>query len=78
MSFNNSNPGTGAVAITPNNSAAVNARVLYIGTTGDITIRTGKDADTVTFANHPVGYLPCRAYQVLAAGTTASDIVAIF
>ena len=78
MSFNNSNPGKGAKAITPNNSAVVDARVLYIGTTGDVTIRTDENADTVLFANHPVGYLPCRAYQVLAAGTSASDIVAIF
>ena len=50
---------------------------LYIGGTGDVTVRTAKGT-TVTFSAVPVGaVLPIRVDQVLAA-TTATLILALF
>ena len=37
-----------------------------------------EDGDAVTFANHPVGWLPVQVRRVLATGTTATQIVAAF
>jgi tripartite-type tricarboxylate transporter receptor subunit TctC len=56
------------------------AKVLYIGTGGDVAIIPPLNADgaAVTFVNVPDGtILPISARRVLATGTTASDIVAV-
>lgn len=56
------------------------AKALYIGSAGSLTIlpiNATDDGQTVTFANHPVGYMPVQVRRVLASGLTASGIVAL-
>ncbi len=71
-----------AVAVTPSNTVDLSpyAKALYIGVAGDVTVlpvNATDDANTVTFANHPVGYMPVQVRRVLATGTTATGIVAL-
>lgn len=56
------------------------AKALYLGQAGDVRlIPAGADGATaVTLKNHPAGYVPVQARRVLATGTTAADIVALF
>jgi hypothetical protein len=75
-----------AAAVTPSDtvnipsiSGGVNdGCVLYVGTTGDLTvITTGQDE--VTFANVQGGsFIPVQVVRVLSTGTTASNIVALW
>jgi hypothetical protein len=51
-------------------------RALYIGTTGDVTVRTIQGT-TVKFVAHPVGYLLAMVDMVMATGTTASNILGL-
>lgn len=73
-------PFTGAVAVTPNdsNDLQVMTRGLYIGVGGSLVVMMGNGA-TVTFAGLVAGtLLPARVVRVLATGTTASSIVAVW
>lgn len=75
----NSDVYTKAVAVTPNDSTVVNARALYIGGAGNVTIKTDAAATAVTFTAPPVGtVLKVQAHQVMATNTTATLIVALF
>jgi hypothetical protein len=72
-----------AIAVTPSDStnfvfsaAPHEARYLYVGVTGDVTLVT-PDGQTVLFKAHPVGYLWCRCVRVNATATTATNIVAM-
>ncbi len=72
-------PASRASAVTPNDSAIVGARALYIGTAGDVAIATRRDIDPVIFKNVPAGtILPVHAAIVALTGTTASNIVGLF
>jgi hypothetical protein len=76
-----SSPGRTAFAITPSDSAdlARYAKALYVGVTGDITgvpIDTS-DETTILLKAHPVGYCPVGFRKILAAGTTATNLVGI-
>lgn len=75
-----SSPAAGCFEITPNNSAdLVSAtKAIYVGTGGDIVLRS-IDSDTdVTFVNVPGGaILPVRVQAIRNNGTTASDIVGL-
>ncbi len=67
-------------AVTPGDAAilAETTRALYIGQTGDLALRLAGGQD-VTFRNVPAGsLLPVRATRVLATGTTASGILALW
>lgn len=71
-------PATRYAAVTPSDSTVVNARSLYIGTTGNLALKADATASTVTFSNVPAGtILPVGAWFVMAA-TTASNIVALY
>lgn len=72
-------PGYDAVSVTPSDSSnlPVTSRALYIGTSGDLRVIVGSGS-TVTFVNVPEGILPMRVSRVLASGTTAADIVAVW
>lgn len=73
----NVDPGLKLAAITPNDSADVNARGLYVGTGGDLKVTPQVGAD-VTFKNVPSGTtLAIFVKRVLSTGTTAGDIVAL-
>lgn len=73
-----SQPGTGAVSITPADSdLAYAVRALYIGTTGNVRITTWAGQD-ITFPNVPVGFFPMGALRVWSTNTTASGIIGIY
>ena len=77
-----SGPARRAVAVTPSDTVDLTtyAKALYIGVAGNVRVLTvgAEDTDAVTFANHPVGWLPVQVRRVLATGTTATQIVAAF
>ncbi len=72
---------TGAVAITPSDSAAVDFAAIYVGggvsggaTAGDV-VCTGQDGVSVTFKNVPIGSIIPMAVILVATGTTATSLV---
>lgn len=78
-------PGAGAparrlAAVTPNDGADLTAvaKSLYLGGGGDLTLIAAADGVAVTLRAHPAGYVAVQARRVLATGTTAQHIVALF
>lgn len=75
-------PARRAEAVTPNDTTDLTAyaKALYVGQAGDVKLLpvAADDAAPVTLKNHPVGYLPVQTRRVLATGTTAAHIVALF
>lgn len=70
-----------AVAVTPNDNTdlPLTSRGLFIGTGGHVAVILDKDAASVVLKNIPSGsVLPIRIRRVLATGTTALDIVALY
>lgn len=66
-----------AVAITPSDETVLNPmpRALYVGTTGNVNVKTARGNDVV-YSNVPVGsYILTRVQKVYATSTTASNIV---
>ncbi len=75
---NNTVSAHGAVAVTTSDATVLPVtRGLYIGVTGNLAVRM-PDGMSVTFANVPVGVFPIQVDQVLATGTTATNIVALY
>ncbi|MEM9062503.1 MAG: hypothetical protein AAGD13_18735 [Pseudomonadota bacterium] len=72
-------PGYDAISVTPSdsNDLTFTSRALYVGVAGDLRVTTA-GGSTVTFTNVAEGVLPMRVSRVLASGTTAADIVAIW
>jgi hypothetical protein len=74
-------PYSGAVAVAPSDGtpfARSPCRAIYVGTTGALVLVLS-DGTTATFAVVPAGtILPLQASQVMATGTTASSIVALY
>ena len=67
----------GAYAVTTSNSDQARPfSRLWIGVTGNVTIRTFDDQD-VQFSNVPVGWLDVAGKQVRTA-TTATTIIAVY
>lgn len=70
--------GTSAFVVTPSDTAAFPASVIYVGTTGNVAIKPADGGAAVTFVGVPAGAtLPALAMQVLSTGTTASNIVRV-
>jgi hypothetical protein len=70
-----------AVAVTPSDTTPLTkyAKALYIGVTGDVTVIPVGGTTGVLFKAHPVGYfVGCQVAQVMATGTTATNIVALY
>ncbi len=70
-------------AVTPSNTAQLpdDTHALYIGGAGNVTVVFAEDATAtpVTFTAVPVGaILPLSVIQVMATGTTATNIVALY
>jgi hypothetical protein len=78
---NLSDPADDAKAVTPSDGADLpdgEARSLYIGGTGNVEVVT-RAGTTVTFHNAASGtVLPVRVVRVRAAGTTATNIRALY
>lgn len=64
--------------VTPSDTTVVGATALYIGTTGDVALKSDPNSAAVTLKTVPVGVLPVSAWIVMSTGTTASNIVALF
>lgn len=73
-------PPENAFVVTPNDTADLSAtsRALYVGTAGNLAVTTS-GGQSVTFVGVAAGtLLPLRVDRVLASGTTASSIVALW
>ena len=72
-------PGYNAATITPDDGADLPtaSRAIYVGTAGDLAI-TMVGGGTLTLKNVPAGILPLRVRRVLATGTSAADLVAVW
>lgn len=72
---------SGAVAVTPSDGADLArgaTKGLYIGGAGNVAIITS-GGDTVTFNGLTIGNIhPISVKRVLATGTTATNIVAVY
>ncbi len=68
--------------VTPSDTADLPrlAKALFIGAPGDVrlVLVASPDGAGVTLKNHPIGYAPIQTRRVLATGTTAAHIVALF
>lgn len=73
-------PAREAVAITPDDSTDLGhtSRSLYVGTSGDIAVHMVGETSAVIFKAVASGVLPIRVDRVLATGTTAGDLVALW
>lgn len=77
-----SSQARGAYAVSPSDSVDLDppAKALYVGSAGDLVvlpINAADDTQTVTLANHPVGYVPMQVRRVFSTGTIASGILAL-
>lgn len=73
-------PAENMAAVTPHDTTALAepCRALYVGTAGNVKIKTIMNQD-ITLVGAAAGTIyPVRAILVFSTGTTASDIVAIF
>ncbi len=73
-------PARDAEAILPSDSTdiATLPRALYVGSAGDVAVAMAGGA-SVVFRNVPAGaLLAIRPRRVLATGTTATDLVALW
>ncbi|MHA1128196.1 MAG: spike base protein, RCAP_Rcc01079 family [Alphaproteobacteria bacterium] len=73
-------PAREAVAVTPDDASDLGntTRSIYVGTSGDIAVRMVGETAVVIFKAVPAGVLPIRADRILATGTTAADLVALW
>ena len=70
--------GTSAAAVTPSDSTAFPPSVIYVGGTGNVAVMPADGKGAVTFSAVPAGFtLPVLATQVLATGTTATNITRV-
>ena len=73
-------PARRAVAVTPADDTPLVqvTRAIYVGTTGDLAVEMA-DGDDVVFAAVPGGtLLPVRVARILATGTSAGAILALW
>lgn len=73
----NPNPATYAASVTPDTPLPRAARAFYVGGTGNLVLRMADGANQ-TFVGVPAGVLPIGSDLVVASGTTATNIVALF
>jgi hypothetical protein len=75
-----SQPAGNALAVTPADSdMAVISRAIYVGVSGDLTVKMAGSENTVTFTAVAAGSLiPIRVTQVRATDTNASGIIALY
>lgn len=73
-------PARQAAAVTPNDSVDLSpyAKALFLGGGGDVVLIPAGGETAVTLKAHGPGYVAVQARRVLATGTTAQHIVALF
>lgn len=67
----------GASAATPGTALAQPSRALWVGGAGNLAL-TFANGSSATLLNVPVGLYPFSVVLVASAGTTATNIVALF
>jgi hypothetical protein len=68
----------GAVAVTASDATVFPVcRALYIGTGGNLNVRTA-DGQTLVFSAVAAGIFPVQVDQVLSTSTTATNIIALY
>lgn len=76
---NSTSPAHGAVVVTPSDATVIPiCRALYVGVTGNLTVRMADGQDNVLFSNVPVGVLSIQVDKIYATGTGASSILALY
>lgn len=73
-------PYSGAAAVVPSDSVLLpllTTRGLYVGGAGSLAVQMA-DGMTVTFPAVAVGVLPLQVDKVLATGTTATNLLALY
>lgn len=83
MANSAADPAYRAAAVTPSDSAEINARALYVGGAGNVALKCRANDttldDAVTFVAVPAGtFLPVSAAVVMSTNTTATSIVALY
>jgi hypothetical protein len=74
-----SGPVVDVGTVTPNDSTTIEVtRAIYVGTAGNLAVRIGSGASVVFKSVGAGTILPIRADRVLATGTTAGDILALY
>jgi hypothetical protein len=75
-----SQPAGDALAVTPADSdMVIISRAIYVGVSGNLTVKMAGSENTVTFTDVPAGsLLPIRVSQVRSTDTTATNIVALY
>lgn len=78
--YGTTGPADYAAAVTPSDAVDLTkfARSLYIGTGGDLTVLMPDGASVLFKAVIGGTILPVRIRRVLATGTTASNLVALY
>lgn len=75
-------PARRAATVTPSDTVDLShvAKALYVGGAGDVRLVPvdSPGGAAVTFVNHPIGYLPVQTVRVMATGTTAQSLLALF
>ncbi len=75
-----SSPASAGFTVTPSDATPLpsTSRALYVGSGGTLAVRM-LSGDDLSFAGLAAGtFLPIRVNQVLATGTTAGSIVALY
>lgn len=74
-----SSPAIDAYSVTPDDAADLPtvARAVYVGGAGDVALVTLGGTSVVFRALAAGAVLPCSTTRVLAAGTTATNLVAL-
>ncbi len=79
MAYNATQITTNAKAVTKSDSTEVAFFGFYVGTTGDVAVKTmadGSSGTAVVFTAVPAGaIIPLAVCRIMSAGTTASNIV---
>jgi len=68
-----------ALAVTPSDSTVLpTTRGLWVGVAGNVAVTMADDGNNITFVGVLAGsILPIQVTQVLATGTTATNIIAL-
>jgi len=69
-----------AAAITPSDVTVIeNTRGIYVGGAGNVAVKLAESPAAVNLVAVPVGtILPIQAIMVLATGTTATNLIALY
>lgn len=77
MTMRNDRVASGAMPITKSDTTQLNLVGLYVGGTGDVTVK-GEDGVSATFSACPVGlFIHMRIINVMSTGTTATLLVGL-